>query len=88
MVDSPSPAAAYTYAARQRDDADRASRARSSARPTVMGLPEMLASTVAPASAASALAMGLGAQARPEPTTLQALVTAVAEPLGADVQFR
>jgi len=40
------------------------------------------------ASAASALAMGLGAQARPEPTTLQALVTAVAEPLGADVQFR
>jgi len=40
------------------------------------------------ASAASALAVGLGAQARPEPTTLQALVTAVAEPLGADVQLR
>ena len=40
------------------------------------------------ASALSALAMGLGAQAKPEPTTLQALVTAVAEPLGADVQIR
>jgi anti-sigma-K factor RskA len=40
------------------------------------------------ASAAAALAVGLGAQAKPEPTTLQALVTAVASPLGADVQFR
>jgi hypothetical protein len=40
------------------------------------------------ASAVSALAMGLGAQARPEPTTLQALVTAVAEPLGASVDLR
>ena len=40
------------------------------------------------ASAAAALAVGLGAQARPEPTTLQALVTAVATPLGADVQIR
>ncbi len=40
------------------------------------------------ASAASALAVGLGAQARPEPTTLKALVTAVATPLGADIQIR
>lgn len=39
------------------------------------------------ASAAAALAVGLGAQARPEPTTLQALVTAVASPLGANVQL-
>ena len=54
-MDSPSPAAAYTYAATQRSDAARASRARDSARPIVIGLPEMLTSTVAPASAASAL---------------------------------
>ena len=40
------------------------------------------------ASAAAALAVGLGAHANPEPTTLQALVTAVASPLGADVQLR
>ena len=40
------------------------------------------------ASAVSALAVGLGAQARPEPTTLQALVAAVATPLGADIQIR
>jgi anti-sigma-K factor RskA len=40
------------------------------------------------ASAAAAMAVGIGAQARPEPTTLQALVTAVASPLGADVQLR
>ena len=40
------------------------------------------------ASAAAALAMGLGAQAKPPPTTLQALVTAVARPLGADIQIR
>jgi hypothetical protein len=39
-------------------------------------------------SAAAALAVGLGAHADPEPTTLQALVTAVATPLGADVQLR
>jgi anti-sigma-K factor RskA len=39
------------------------------------------------ASAAAALAVGLGAQAKPEPTTLQALLTAVANPLGADVQI-
>ena len=40
------------------------------------------------ASAAAAMAVGIGAQARPEPTTLQALVTAVASPLGADIQLR
>lgn len=40
------------------------------------------------ASAASALAVGLGAEARPEPTTLKALVTAVGTPLGADIQLR
>jgi anti-sigma-K factor RskA len=40
------------------------------------------------ASAAAALAVGLGAQAKPEPTTLQALLTAVADPLGAAVQIR
>ena len=39
-------------------------------------------------SAAAAMAVGMGAQARPEPTTLQALVTAVASPLGADIQLR
>jgi hypothetical protein len=39
-------------------------------------------------SVAAALAVGLGAQAKPEPTTLQALVTAMASPLGADVQLR
>ena len=55
MLDSPWPAAAYRYAARQRADADRTSIRRSSARATVIGLPEMLASTVAPASAAPAL---------------------------------
>ena len=55
MVDSPCPAAAYRYAARQRADAERTSSRRSSAGPTVIGLPERLASTVAPASAASAL---------------------------------
>ena len=54
MDDSPSPAAAYAYAARQRDEAERASSLRSSARPIVIGLPERFASTVAPASAASA----------------------------------
>ncbi len=37
------------------------------------------------ASAASALAVGLGAQARPEPTTLLELVTAMADPLGANI---
>lgn len=40
------------------------------------------------ASAAAALAVGLGAQARPEPTTLQALFSAVASPLGAGVGIR
>jgi len=40
------------------------------------------------ASAAAALAVGLGAQAKAPPTTLQALVTAVASPLGAELQFR
>ena len=40
------------------------------------------------ASAAAAMAVGMGAQARPEPTTLQAFVTAVASPLGAGVQLR
>ena len=40
------------------------------------------------ASAAAALAVGLGAQARPEPTTLEALVTAMSDPLGADIQIR
>ena len=59
VVDSPSPAAAYTYAARHRDDAERASRQRSSARPIVIGLPDRFAITVAPASAASALG-GIG----------------------------
>ena len=39
-------------------------------------------------SAAAALAVGLGAQARPEPTTLQALLTAVAAPLAVDVSSR
>ena len=39
------------------------------------------------ASALSALAIGLGAQAEPAPRTLQALVTAVAQPLGADVRI-
>jgi hypothetical protein len=39
-------------------------------------------------SAVAALAVGLGAQAKPEPTTLQALVTAMASPLGADVVLR
>ncbi len=55
MLDSPSPAAANTYAARQRALAERTSSRRSSARATVIGLPDRLASTVAPASAASAL---------------------------------
>ena len=55
MVDSPWPAAAKTYAALQRTLALRTSSRRSSARATVIGLPERLASTVAPASAASAL---------------------------------
>ena len=40
------------------------------------------------ASAGAALAMGLGAQARTEPITLQAMLTAVATPLGADLQIR
>jgi hypothetical protein len=40
------------------------------------------------ASAASALAVGLNAQAKPEPTTLQALLSAVATPLGAGAQIR
>jgi hypothetical protein len=40
------------------------------------------------ASAAAALAVGLGAQARPEPTTLQALLSAVTGPLGAEVKVR
>jgi hypothetical protein len=39
------------------------------------------------ASAAAALAVGLGAQASPPPTTLQALLSAVASPLRADVQI-
>ena len=55
VVDSPWPAAAKTYAALQRALALRTSSRRSSARATVIGLPERLASTVAPASAASAL---------------------------------
>ena len=55
MVDSPWPAAANTYAALQRWLALRTSSRRSSARATVIGLPERLASTVAPARAASAL---------------------------------
>ena len=55
MVDSPWPAAAKTYAAEQRALALRTSSRRSSARATVIGLPDRLASTVAPASAASAL---------------------------------
>ena len=40
------------------------------------------------ASAASALVVGLSAQAKPEPTTLQALLIAVASPLGSGVQIR
>ena len=40
------------------------------------------------ASAAAALIVGIGAQAKPEPTTLQALVTAVSNPLAGDVQIR
>ena len=59
MVDSPWPPAAKTYAALQRALALRTSSRRSSARPIVIGLPERLASTVAPASAASALG-GIG----------------------------
>ena len=55
MLDSPRPAAAYRYAARQRIDAERTSSRRSSARATVIGDPEMFASTVAPARAALAL---------------------------------
>ena len=51
MVDSPWPAAAYRYAARQRIDWVRHSTLRVSARPIVIGLPDRLASTVAPASA-------------------------------------
>ena len=53
-MDSPSPAAAKTYAARQRDDALWHSSARSDAFVTVIGEPERLASTVAPASDACA----------------------------------
>ena len=55
VEDSPCPAAAKTYAALQRALAERTSSRRSSARATVIGLPERLASTVAPASDASAL---------------------------------
>ena len=55
VEDSPWPAAAKTYAALHRKLALRTSSRRSSARATVIGLPERLASTVAPASAASAL---------------------------------
>jgi len=44
--------------------------------------------TIIVASAAAALAVGLGAQAKPEPTTLRAMVAAVATPLGAEVQIR
>ena len=54
MVDSPSPAAANTYAAWQREEAERARSLRSSALPTVIGEPERFTSTVAPASAAIA----------------------------------
>ncbi len=50
---SPSPAAAYTYAAMHRADCPRHSARRVSARPTVIGLPDRFASTLAPASAAS-----------------------------------
>ena len=51
MVDSPCPAAAYRYAERQRIDWVRHNTLRVSARPMVIGLPDRLASTVAPASA-------------------------------------
>src|SRR5665647_2362881 len=52
--DSPSPAAANTYAARHRADALWHSSDRSDAFVTVIGEPERFASTVAPASAACA----------------------------------
>src|SRR6476469_7176369 len=55
VVDSPADAAAYRYAALHRLLVERASRCRSSARPTVMGEADRLSSTVAPASAALAL---------------------------------
>ena len=55
VVDSPWPAAANTYAALLRKLALRTSSRRSSARAIVIGLPDRLASTVAPASDASAL---------------------------------
>ncbi len=58
-MDSPWPAAAKRYAAEHRALALRTSRRRSSARATVIGLPDRLASTVAPASAASLLG-GIG----------------------------
>ena len=54
-MDSPWPAAAKTYAALLRKLALRTSSRRSSARAIVIGLPDRLDSTVAPASAASAL---------------------------------
>lgn len=53
MVDSPDPEAAYTYAARHRALCAAASARRSAARPTVIGLPEMLTSRFAPARAAT-----------------------------------
>src|SRR6187397_1898006 len=55
VVDSQGPAAENTYAALQRALALRTSSLRSSARATVIGLPDRLASTVAPARDASAL---------------------------------
>ncbi len=55
VVDSPWPAAAKTYAALLRKLALRTSSRRSSARAIVIGLPERLERTVAPANAASAL---------------------------------
>ena len=61
VVDSPAPAAAYRYAARQRADCDRHSSRRVSALPMVMLLADKFASTVAPATAASPLG-GLGTQ--------------------------
>ena len=64
VVDSPWPAAAKTYAALQRALALRTSSRRSSARATVIGLPDRLASTVAPASD------GLGARRDRHPHVL------------------
>ena len=64
MLDSPCPAAAYRYAARQRADAERTSSRRSSARATVIGLPDRFSSTVAPGQ------RGLGAGRHRHPHVL------------------